>query len=710
LLFASNAFSQAFQYPFTPKQPIADTIFNKVIVDEYRWLEGLNNPQVISWLKTQADFTNNILDKIKGRDALVEEFKELDKVAKEDIPYLPRRGGSRYFYMKILPQENFPKLFYRNSSHGSETLLFDPAQYSKGRSKNITYWFFPSRDGRKVALQIRENGNFDIATVKVLNVDTKKFYTDSLYPVNSVQGWTPDNKGIIYGRLQTSDPHSTSLFQDIEIRYHEIGADAKEDITIFSRTNNPVLNIKAAELLSVTYSPDLKYLMATLWSGAQDKNRSFFAPVVDLKHTRINWRPLATADDQIRDAIIVADKIYLLSRKEAPNFKVLVSGVHEFDINRAEILIPESKYPIEWLQASKDFLFIQKTDGINSLVDQYSFSTKEIQRVKIPYSGTAWMNVFDPKTNDCAIEISSWNHPVSRYEYNPLTRKLTLSAFNIAKNYPGADNLIVEEVEVKSHDGVLVPLSLVYNKNIKMNGQNIAYMTGYGSYGSSMTPFFNRLYLPLLNRGVILAISHPRGGGEKGYAWHMGGFKATKANTWKDFIACGEYLISNGYTSVEHLIGEGLSAGGILMGRAMTDRPDLFAVAINNVPVSNPLRGENRPNGILDAQEFGTVKDSVEAWGLMEMDAFLHVKKGVRYPAVLAIGGFNDTRVPIWQPAKLVAALQNANSSGKPILLQVNYDSGHGSEEKFITYKNLANQFAFALWQAGQKDFQPDHN
>jgi prolyl oligopeptidase len=255
----------------------------------------------------------------------------------------------------------------------------------------------------------------------------------------------------------------------------------------------------------------------------------------------------------------------------------------------------------------------------------------------------------------------------------------------------------------------MVPLSLIYNKNTKKDGQNIVFMTGFGSYGSSTLPHFNMLHLPLLNRGIIIAITHPRGGGEKGYAWHMGGFKATKPNTWKDFIACGEYLISKGYTSAKHLVGEGLSAGGILLGRAITERPDLFAAAINNVPVSNPLRGENRPNGLLDAQEFGTVKDSVEALGLIEMDAYLHIKKGVRYPAVLAIGGINDTRVPIWQPAKFVAALQEANASDKPILLQVNYDSGHGSEEKFMIYKSLADQFAFALWQAGHKDFQPDH-
>src|SRR6187402_3393046 len=171
----------------------------------------------------------------------------------------------------------------------------------------------------------------------------------------------------------------------------------------------------------------------------------------------------------------------------------------------------------------------------------------------------------------------------------------------------------------------MIPLSLFYNKHIKKDGKNIVYMTGYGSYGNGIIQYFNMLFLPLLNKGVIIAVTHPRGGGEKGYAWHMGGFKATKPNTWKDFISCGEYLIKKGYTSARHLIGEGTSAGGILIGRAITQRPDLFAAAINNVPLSNPLRGENRANGILDSKEFGTIKDSTEAMGLIEMDAYLHV-------------------------------------------------------------------------------------
>jgi prolyl oligopeptidase len=706
VFFCTNCIAQTFIYPPTSKEPVTDTIFGKVIVDEYRWMEDMNNQQMKDWLKMQADFTNNLLDKIPGRDALIEEYKKLDRISKINIPYGPRKGGNRFFYMKTFANQNTPKLYYKNGNSGTEILVFDPQTFDKGRFKDVAYRFFPSKDGKKVALTLTSKGNSDIATVRIIDVDSKTFLSDSLYPVNSFQAWTPDSKGIIYGALQTSDPLSTVLFQDIEVKYHQIGQNAQEDKTIISRKNNPDLDIKAAELLFVSYSPDHKYLMATAWSGAQDQNRSFFTPAVQFKNSNINWKPLAKPEDQIRDAIIYQDKVYMLTRKGAPNFKIVVSSINQFDVKNAKTLIQESNKPIEWWKISKDFLFIQKTDGINTSIDQYNFLNGKTENINLPYSGAAWIETFDAITNDCQIDINSWHSPRRRFDYNPQTHKFSRSEFYVAINYPGTNELMVEELEVKSHDSVMVPLSLIYRKNLKKDGGNIVFMTGYGSYGSSMPPYFNTLYLPLLNKGVIIAITHPRGGGEKGYNWHMGGFKSTKPNTWKDFIACGEYLIQNRYTSAKHLIGDGTSAGGILIGRAITERPDLFAAAINNVPVSNPLRGENRPNGILDAKEFGTVKDSTEAMGLIEMDAFLHVKNNVKYPAVLAVTGINDTRVPSWQPAKFVAALQNTNSD-RPMLLLVNYDSGHGSEEKLVIFKNYANQFAFSLWQAGHKDFQP---
>jgi len=693
--------AQTLPYPKTERRPVHDTLFGKVVTDDYRWLEAMNEPEVRSWLKAQAALTDSILAKIPVRDKLIEEYKALDTMVKTSVPYGARKGGDRYFYMRSFAGQPVLQLYYKNGRKGREIPLWDPTTFSGGEYKYVSYRFFPSRDGKKVALRITRKGNSDIATLRILDVASRQFLPDSIYPVDGVHAWTPDSRGLLYGAYQTDDPTSTLLFHDVEIKYHQIGQRQEQDKSILSRKHDPRLELKSADLLSVGYSHDDKYLMATIWSGLQDNNRSFFAPAVETGNAEIDWKPLARAEDEIREAIIYRGNVYLLTRKDAPNFKILVSPVAPFDIRNARTLVPETDKPIQRWSINRDFLFIQKSAGINIEVDQFDLRNGKVTTIKLPYSGNVWVATYGAETNECDIEISSWHLPPKRFSYDPFSHKFSNSEFNDPLNYPGVDELVVEELEVKSHDGVMVPLSLVYNKKLKKDGTNTVFMTGYGSYGAYFTPFFDLMYLPLLNRGVVVAITHPRGGGEKGHAWHMGGFKATKPNTWKDFIACGEYLIQQGYTSPKHLIGDGTSAGGIMIGRAITERPDLFAAAINNVPVSNPLRGENRPNGQLDANEFGTIKDSTEAMGLIKMDAYLHVSDEVQYPAVLAVTGINDTRVPFWQPAKFVAALQRS-ASKRPVLLLVNYDSGHWSEDKQVRYREFANRFAFALWQAGK--------
>jgi prolyl oligopeptidase len=700
-----------FNYPQTPVRPIVDTIFNRVVTDNYRWLEDVNNPEVQNWLKQQADLTNNYLAKIPGSNRLYEEYQKLDNLNAVDIGFIMRKAG-RYFYIKTQKGENVGKLYYRQGERGKEVLLFDPYLYQKQQSLSapVTFWYVPSNDGKNVALSLTDNGKGDIRKVKFVNVDTRSLLTDSLYPVSSPQAWTPDGKGLIYGELQTTDQLSANFFLNIPLKIHKIGESVKDDRTLLSGANNPKLKIEPLDLLSVNYSLDNKYLVLELWSGPQEQIRRFYAQASSIESPQVDWQPLTIAEDQVSQVLVCKGNAYLLSRKGAPNRKVMVLPLNGVPMSKAKTIVPESKQPIEYLVLCKDFLLIQKTNGINSIVEQYNLSNGELKRVNVPQKGSVSPQTYDGFTNDCVLWVNSWSQPTIHYDYDPLNASVRVNTIYPKIVYPGTNELIVEETEVKSYDGTLVPLSLVYNKNIKRDGSNITYLEGYGSYGSSSLPWLDIKYLPLLNKSVIVAHAHPRGGGEKGYAWHMGGFKSTKPNTWKDFIASAEFLIRERYTSPEHLIGEGTSAGGILIGRAMTERPDLFAVAINNVPVSNPVRGENRPNGALDAQEFGTVKDSAELSGLVEMDAYLHVKQSVKYPAVLAVGGINDTRVPVWQPAKLVAALQHASASNKPILLMVNYNSGHWSDEKFVTYRNYANIYSLALWQAGQKDFLPEKN
>jgi prolyl oligopeptidase len=696
VLFCNDAFTQKFVYAPTPKQPVADTIFGKVVMDEYRWLEEVSDPKVQHWMKAQAAFSDSVLNSIPGRNVLMEEFKRLGEKTSTNFSIFTFREGGRYFYTKALAGENVAKLYYRNGKDGRDVLLFDTKTYTQNGAPITGFRFTPSKDGKKVALALTEGGKGDINTVKVLNVDTKTFYPDSLYPVHSVQGWTSDNKGFLYAALQTGDHRSNELFKDITINYHRLGTEAKEDEVVLAEKNNPELGLKPSDFLAVLYglslSPDNKYLTIALPAGY------FYASVADLGKVPIRWNRLGKPEDGIDNGMLYNEMVYFVA-----DGAIKSSPVDEFEVAKASTVIPKSGESIEWVKVSRDYLFVVKTDGVNTSTLQYHLLTGRLDSVQPPYSGTAWILPFDTETNDCYINVTSWLRPRTQYFYNPAIRKMSLSPFNPMVKYPDIEDLMVKVIDVKSHDGVMVPLTLIHNKNIKRDGSNVVLMTGFGAYGTRTFADFNPMFLPLLKRGVIIAKAHVRGGGEKGETWHKGGFKATKPNAWKDFIACAEYLIKAGYTSPKHLVSEGFSAGGITVGRAMTERPELFAATIHNYPLSNPLRGENRPNGAADAVEFGTVKDSTEAMGLLLMDAYLNVKPRVEYPAVLATAGINDPRVPVWQPGKLVAALQNASTSDKPVLLNVNYDSGHGPVDWI---RDASNQYAFALWQAGHNHFQ----
>ncbi|GAB2597807.1 prolyl oligopeptidase family serine peptidase [Spirosoma areae] len=694
--------------PPTPKRPVTDTYFGKAVVDKYRWLEDMNSQEVKDWFKAQGDYTNATLDQIPGRDKLVETFVAYDKLKSARINQVRRRGGtlsSRYFYKKTLASETIGKLYYREGKTGPEQLLFDPATYGAGKKYTIA-GFSPSEDGRLITMEISEGGA-EVSVLRVMNVDTKTLLPDKIEPVWFGGGsWSADGKGFFYTPLNSADTKDPKRSIDTKAMYHVVGTDAKTDREVFSRAKYPESGIKPEEYAGVAFTDDKKYLIGGMYSVDQ-RAKCMIAPVGDLNKPVIGWKRLFMPEDSVKSFEIIGDNVFFHSFKGTTKGRVLLTNLQNPDTKTATEILPPGQDKLEYIVAGKNYLFAIQSNGINTTIQQYDLKASRWTPVKLPVSGTAWIDPYEPKTDDLVLGVTAWKQPTTIYDYNPATGQSLISPFHIDAKYPGIENLVVEEIEIPGHDGTKVPLSIIYNKNLKRDGSAVCYMTGYGSYGSSATPYFNPMMLALLNKGVVIAETHPRGGSEKGEDWYRAGYKTTKPNTWKDFIASGEYLIKNGYTAKGKLIGEGTSAGGILIGRAITERPDLFAAAISNVSCSNALRMENSANGPVNAAEFGTVKDSTECMALYEMDALHHVSEGVKYPAVMCIGGMNDPRVVAWQPGKFAGALQNASTSGKPVLMQVNYDNGHFTEDKKVTFRNFANMFAFGLWQAGHPDFQP---
>lgn len=690
--------------PATRKQPVTDTYFGKAVVDNYRWLEDVNSQEVKDWFKTQGDYTKSILDQIPGRDSLIETFVQYDKLRAVRYGEVSKRGN-RYFYRKTLPAETVGKLYVREGKTGAEKLLFDPTTYDDSKTYAMTA-FTPSPNGQQVVIGLQEGGA-ELSILRTMDVADKTFQPESITAVfGGGVVWLPDNGGFLYTPQNSNDPKDPKGNLDTKARMHRLGDDPQADPDLFSRAKYPNMGIRPDQYPYLYFSDDDTQLYGSLGSVDRRVN-AWVASPADLINSAIGWKRLAAPTDSVYSYLKLGNRMYLHSVKSAPKGRILVTDAANPNPATATVLLPEGKLNITGISSTKDYLFVTLNDGVNDQIRQYDPRTNQWTNVPLPLTGSANLVPLDaPRSNDAMVYITSWKQPVTVFDYYPATKSLSVSNFDVKADYPGTADLVVEELEIPSHDRTKVPLSLIYRKGLKKDGQAVCFMTGYGAYGISATPYFSTRYLALLNKGVIIAETHPRGGAEKGQMWYRAGYQTTKPNTWKDFIASGEYLIKNGYTSANKLIGEGTSAGGILIGRAITERPDLFAAAISNVSCSNALRMENSPNGPVNVPEFGSVKDSAQCMALYEMDAYQHVKEGTKYPAVLCVGGMNDPRVIVWEPGKFAAALQNATSSGKPVLMQVNYDNGHFTEDKKVTFRNFANMYAFGLWQAGHPGFQ----
>jgi prolyl oligopeptidase len=491
---------------------------------------------------------------------------------------------------------------------------------------------------------------------------------------------------------------------------HVLGEKPGNDVDFFSNASYPELHIDSSIYPAAFLDEESKNYIFSAEYSVQNEMKMYYAPIDAISSSKINWKILCTpANKLVRGMIMKGNDVYAITYNNAQNYKVVATNLkHPNWDNAATVAAERTDETIEGITNSKDYMFITYSDGINNYLSKYNFSTKETSKVKLPFQGTLYITCINKETNNCLVGITSWNKPYTEFNYNSDTDVFTPSIFNKPVKYPAAyENLVVDEVQVKGHDGAMIPLSIIHNKGIKMDGSNACLLEGYGAYGISLNPDFSILLNALAVRNVVVAIAHVRGGGEKGEAWYKAGYKITKPNTWKDFISCAEYLIDKKYTSPQKLAGMGTSAGGILISRSITERPDLFAAAICNVGCANAMRGEFSSNGPVNVPEFGTVKDSVECRALYEMDGMQHVVNGTKYPAVICVGGWNDPRVVAWQPGKFAAALQNASTSGKPVLMKINYDSGHFTEDKSVTFGNFADQFAFVLWQCGHPDFQP---
>ncbi len=697
--------------PVAPVRPVADQYFGITVTDPYRYMEDLNDPEVEAWFKAQNDYTRGVLDKIPGRDALLKRIQELDQSTPAKVTDVNRVPGGRYFYEKMLANEIVPKLYVRDGLDGQERLLLDPAKYpAPAGSHNSISYYAPSWDGKMVAVGVSAGGS-ENAIIHILEVDSGKELPETIDRARfGGIGWRTDNRSFFYNRLQKLAPGQPLTDEEEKsIDYlHVVGTDVDKDVPVFGFGLSSRAELVATDLPFVFTTVNSRWAIGVVAHGTLREATMYKAPVDEVGKPDAPWEKICDVGDDVTSLAVHGDELYLLSHKGAPHFKVLRTSISHSDVEHAAVVVPESDHVIKDIEAAQDALYVQETDGILGVLKRVSYQGGTPEEVELPFEGAVGLSGMDERIPGALLVMTSWARAPRIYSFDPQKRTVTDTKLQPLGPNDDPSDVVSEEVKVKSWDGVMVPLSIVHQRGLKMDGTNPTILWGYGAYGISIDPAFDPTLLGWLEKGGIFALANPRGGGEYGEDWHKGGQKLTKPNTWRDFIACAEYLVDNHYTSPAKLAIQGGSAGGITIGRSITERPDLFAAAIDQVGMSDALRFENTPNGPPNIPEFGSVQTQ---WGfedLYAMSAYAHVRDGVHYPAVMLTTGWNDPRVASWQPGKMAARLQAATGSGKPVLLRVEYSAGHGfGSTKVQNDEERADRWSFLLWQFGVAGFQP---
>jgi len=694
------------QLPKTPVREVTEQYFGTAVTDPYRWLEKTSDPEVVGWMKAQNDYTRAALARLPGREKLLGRVKELDN-AGPVVSGLQVWGG-HYFYLKTEPGSDNRRLYVRDKVSATERLLVDPEKLTTAEGKHFSIdYFAPSLDGRYVAYGISPGGSED-SVLHVLETATGKALSDVIDRAQfGSPSWLPDGESFFFTRTQKLGPDAppTAKYQKLKVYLHKLGSDPEKDALVFGYGVSPNIKVTEDDFPVVLYSPAApKSLVGLIIHGVKNEKDLYVTPF-DTLTANTAWKQVADDSADITTLDVHGDDLFMMSHKDASRYKVLRTSLSNPDLAKAALVVPPSDVVVINVAAAADGLYVQDLDGGIGRLRRLDYGSGKVESLKLPFEGAIQSLFTNPTESGAWLELTSWTKSPLWYA---LKSNSQIEDTGIAPPSPvDFSGIVSEEVKVKSADGTMVPLSIVHQRGIAMDGSHPTWLEGYGAYGITIDPNFRPTRLALMERGGIFAVAHVRGGGEYGEDWHTAGQKLTKQHTVDDFLAAAQYLIDNKYTSTAKLAGEGTSAGGITIGGAITQRPDLFAVGLVRVGDSDSMRSELMASGPANIPEFGTVKEPDGFKALYAMDAYQHVKPNA-YPAVFLTTGANDPRVAPWQAAKMTARLQASTSSGKPVLLRVDYDAGHGmGSTKSQADIEYADTVSFLFWQMGVQGFQP---
>jgi prolyl oligopeptidase len=676
--------------------------------DPFRFLEDGTSREAQAFFGEQGANARLVLDRIPGRAAMLDRIRALSQGGGAAIPRI-EMTATRIFYLRNLPAAQTPVLCMREGLAGAEKVLLDPARFSRPPARAAIDWFAPSPDGRHLAYGVSLGGSED-AVLRVLDVEALRdlpFEIDRAR-FNDALAWHPDSRAFYYARTPEGN-RGARRNANVRLYRHVLGRETAKDEIVFASGAGGARDVPEFVFPSLHLPLESRYAYAVVREGVRREVAVHVAEQRDLAAGKPRWRKLAGFEDEVLAIEGWRDELYLLSRRGAPRHKVLrVKAAAE--LATARVAVPEGDAVIESMALARDALYLRTMVAGVDRLERLGISllgSRAAEYVRTPFDNSISQLVAHPRVEGAILAMQGW---IDAPQVVQVDRHGNLHKTSLQPP-AAADYSAIDEVRLYApgHDGVKIPVTLVYRKGTTLTRQNPTLLTAYGSYGVSLRPDFTPARLAWLERGGVIAMAHVRGGGEYGEGWREAGARAKKINTILDLVAAAEFLQSYGFTDARHLAIMGTSAGGIPVGGALVRRPELFAAVIARVPVMDMLRYEFAASGPSNIPEFGSIATPAGLEALRVMSAYRLVKDCAPYPGVLMTAGLNDPRVDAWQPGKMVARLQGATTSGKPVLLRVDATAGHGQgATRAQRDEELADIYSFALWQFGDPQFQPE--
>lgn len=650
----------------TPKKPVTDTYDKVKVTDDYRWLENFDDPAVKQWADAQNAAARSFLDALPDRDALSRELRQVFQPAKARYFPIEQRGG-KIFAMKSDQQHQHQIVVTLGSldDPGSERMVLDPDAIDTQHLTEIDF-AVPSVDGRYLAASLSTGGS-ESGDVHVYETATGKALPEVIARVNYATAggglvWNADNSGFCYTRYPRDGERAAAdmhFYQ--QVYFHKLGDKPENDTYEIGKDFPRIAEIAFAA------SSDSRYIgVSVAFGDGGDHEYWLLAPGRP-------WRLLASAADEVKQIAFGYKKdIYLVSKHGAPRGKVLHMDVAE-TIDQATPIVSESAAVIESVAPTKDGPLVNELAGGPSEVEFLPGDGNPL-KVRVPPVSSVDCGNLDGIGAICYV--GSYLDSGGYFRFDPKSRKLTPTALRNPPPVP-LDGFVVTRRFAVSKDGTRVPLNIIHRKGLALDGNQPVLLTGYGGYDVSLPPAYPAQFVPLLERGVVIAEANLRGGGEYGEDWHRQGMLTKKQNVFDDFAACARFLVKRKYTQTSKLAILGGSNGGLLMGAAFTQHPEMFHAVVSMVGIYDMLRVELSPNGAFNVTEFGTVKEADQFKALYAYSPYHHVKDGTQYPAILLTTGDNDARVDPMQSRKMAARLE-ASGTRQPVLLRTSSTAGHG--------------------------------